>query len=579
VRLTIDRLVTRGKIPRQLKVDSALIERVARDQFPAECGRQLSRPWPIQPPVARIRKLRVRLTIPAAELRPDTLAAAWTAAFIRELFATLAHPNGVEIVLFASRAEYAAAAIRDLLDGVATRRWAFEEFEPLFDLGKAEAALALFDKECLEIVPILFFLEDRGDLDRLLVIWGQAALERFFLVIARAIGASDGRPTIQDLITVAQLLLDRPSLVRETLLRQIDQHLDAHPSRERLALKLFLGLARQSDWRSARIASPQIISHAVRILSALLDLHKSAAIAESRLPRDTTGRPVDSIVSGLAASICSILVAAGAENRSVSSELWEKVSSIARFRAGENLLIEFRNILTTANPESRTALASLFEQLASMTVGTSLDSTSESKRISTDWAGLFFLVRIIDKLGWENRLVRSSLGTKWGPRLLTYILAGTALAIVNRFNDEPRCLDSGLALFSGWVDQPDLHGLRDFFASGTVETRRGILRELLDEQAAEQSSITWQSGFDLLAAHLIRELTGRIRCLGKASRSFVVKNFVTLPGRIRIEEKRLVVVFTSSPLNAVVHLSGLDDSVEEVDWLGGRRIEFEPYAL
>ena len=55
----------------------------------------------------------------------------------------------------------------------------------------------------------------------------------------------------------------------------------------------------------------------------------------------------------------------------------------------------------------------------------------------------------------------------------------------------------------------------------------------------------------------------------------MVKNFVALPGRIRIEETRLVVVFTSSPLHVVLHLSGLDDPVEAVGWLGGRRIAFQ----
>jgi hypothetical protein len=55
----------------------------------------------------------------------------------------------------------------------------------------------------------------------------------------------------------------------------------------------------------------------------------------------------------------------------------------------------------------------------------------------------------------------------------------------------------------------------------------------------------------------------------------VVKNFVALPGRIRIEETRLVVIFDSSPLHIVLHLSGLDDLVETVGWLGGRRIAFQ----
>jgi len=74
---------------------------------------------------------------------------------------------------------------------------------------------------------------------------------------------------------------------------------------------------------------------------------------------------------------------------------------------------------------------------------------------------------------------------------------------------------------------------------------------------------------------VIREFTEQIRCFGKPSRSFIIKNFVALPGRILIEEKRLVVMFTSSPLHVVIHLSGLDYPIESVSWLGGRRIEFQ----
>jgi hypothetical protein len=573
VTLTIDRLVTRGKIPRQLKVDSALIERVARDQFPAECGRQLSRPWPIQPPVARIRKLRVRLTIPAAELRPDTLAAAWTAAFIRELFATLAHPNGVEIVLFKSRAEYLAAAIRDLLNGVAAQRWAYTEFEHSFDLSTAEAAFAIFERDSSEIVPILLILDNWGLLDRLLAVWDQVALERFFFVIACGTGAQDKRPTIEDLITVAQVLLGRRSLLSET---NLPRDADAHFVQGKLALKLFLGLARESDWQSARIASPQIISHALRILGALLDLNKSTLVAGWQLPTNAAGLQGDPIISELTASIGNMMAAAGSKNRDAFSELLAKLSSIASYRFGQDLLIEFSNIITTGSTESRTAFAGLFEQLVSVTgAGNSQDRTPGSKWISTDCAGLFFLVRIIDNLRWETRLARSSLGTTFGPRLLTYILAGAALAIGDRFDEEPGYLDSGLALFSGWFDGPDLRGLRDFFASGSVDGRRDVLRELLGQEFTGECSIDWLNCFDSLATLLIREFTEHIRCFGKPSRSFVVKNFLALPGRIRIEEKRLVVMFSSSPLHVVLHLSGLDDPVEPVGWLGARRIEFQ----
>jgi hypothetical protein len=564
--LTIDKLLIGGKIPRQANVDRALIDRVARGEFATECGRQLNRPWPVQARVARIRQLRIRVNIPATQLRADALAKAWTAAFLRELFGALAHLNANEILQFESRAEYLAAAIKDLLDGATAQRWAYEEFEDLFDVGTPEAVLTLFEREYAEIVPILLILEDWGLLDRLLAIWNGASLERFFSVIASQTGARNKSLSIEDLIIVAQLLFDDGSLLAE-----MGPAGDANLVEGKVALRFFLDWARKSDWRTAQSVSPQTISQALHMLRTLLDLFQSAETRWRSLT-GATGHPGDPILSGPAVDIRNVIVAAGGENRTTFTELLDRVRLIAGSATRENPLIEFRNIIAAGNLERRTTFAELFEQLA---LATGAGTSPEGRRKSTDCAGLFLLIRVLDKLGWEDHLSRSSLSATYGPRLLTYILAGVASAVLNRFTEEPAYLDAGIALFSGWIDQPNLDGLRGFLASGSVETRRDLLRELLREETIEECSANWLACFDSLANQLIREFTKQIRCFGKPSRSFVVKNFVALPGRFRIEEKRLVVVFTSSPLHVVLHLSGLDDPVEAVGWLGGRRIEFQ----
>ena len=564
--LTIDRLLIGGKIPPWSNLDRDLIDRVARGEFATECGRQLNRTWPVQARVARIRQLRIRVNIPATQLRPDTLAKAWTAAFLRELFGALAHLNANEILQFESRAEYLAAAIKDLLDGATAQRWAYEEFEDLFDVGTPEAVLTLFEREYAEIVPILLILEDWGLLDRLLAIWNGAFLERFFSVIANQAGARNKDLSIEDLIIVAQLLFDDRSLLDKMAPAGNPNLVEG-----KVALRFFLDWARKSDWRTAQSISPQTISQTLRIIRTLLDLFQSAE-TRWRSPTGATGHPGDPILSGLAVDIRNVIVAAGGENRTAFTELLDRVRLTAGSHTRQNLLIEFGNIIAAGNLESRTAFVALFEQL---TLATGTGTGPEGRRKSTDCAGLFLLIRVLDELGWEGRLTRSSASATYGLRLVTYILAGVASAVLNRFTEEPTYLDAGMALFSGWIDRPNLDGFRDFLASGSVETRRDLLRELLGEETIEEYSVNWLACFDSLANHVIREFTKQIRCFGKPSRSFVVKNFVALPGRIRIEETRLVVVFTSSPLHVVLHLSGLDDPVEAVGWLGGRRIAFQ----
>jgi hypothetical protein len=571
--LTINRLLVRGKIPRRSNVDRTLIDRIVRDEFAVECSRQLNRPWPVQARVARIRQLRVRVSIPASQLRPDTLVKAWTAAFLRELFAALAHLRSVEIVQFQSRAEYVAAAIKDLLNGVSGQRWAYEEFERLFEVGTAEAVLTLLTREHAEIVPILFILEDWGLLDQLLALWNEAGLEQFFIVIAGESGVQAKRPSIEELIVVARLVLEHH-------FGEIEPAGGPSPAEGRIALKLSIDSARPSDRRTARLISPRTIYQAVRILRALLGLFRSA---EHRLRSltDSGGPAGDSVLSGSifpgsTVDIRNLTVAAGGENQNGFIELLDKLRLIAGANTQEKLLIELRDIIAAGNIENQTAFAEIFNELVTASgAGGGLDRAAKSKWISTDCVGLFLLIRVLDKLGWEDRLAQSSLSATYGPRLLTYTLAGVSSAILGRFNEEPAYVEAGVALFSGWMDAPDLRGFRAFLASGSVETRRDLLQGLLGQERAAQYSADWLTCFDSLANYLIQEFTEQIRCFGKPSRSFVVKNFVTLPGRIGMEEKRLVVSFTSSPLYVVIHLSGLDDPIEAISWLGGRRIEFQ----
>ena len=635
--LTIEKLLTRGKIPRQLRVDGRLVEQVAREQFAVECARQLGRSWPSQLRVARIRQLRVSVTISSGELTRDALARAWTASFVQELFAALARPNGTEIVRFESRADYLASVIRNLLSGTAPQQWAYQEFERSLNLGTAAAVFAVFDRDSSEIVPTLLILESWSLLDRLLAIWDAATLEGLFLAIERTNGLEDEKLTVEDLITVATLLLGRRSL-----LNGMDSPQGAGLGERKLALKLFLGLAREGDQKGSRTPSPLRIFRALGVLDTLLGCRKAVAAARKQFPlaaQPTVSKPdraiqtsrtafrellellgsiastevhqnlLDAFWNRLAtetgaiptsfadllgeltavftsdihrqqiAQLWNITGTGSSERRSVLAEFLAQLTSVVSSDSRRSQITQFWDIIAAGSNESRTAFATLFEELASAADSSDRQSiATKFNWISTECAGLFLLISTLERLGWGDRLRRLSFDAADGPRLMTYTFAGLGSAMLGRFDDAPASLDSGLTLFSGWVDAPDLSGLRRFFASEPAQTRRNLLRELLGNEVTEEETMDWAACFDSLANRLIREFASRIRGFARSSRSFIVKNFLALPGRIRIEETRLSIVMTSSPLNAVIHLSRLDDPIEEVSWLGGRRIEFEPYA-
>lgn len=585
--LTIDKLIVRGKI--SSRSGAASIDRISPGELSAECRRQLKGRWSGQTGVARIRQLRIRLKIPAKPLPADALVKAWTSAFLSELYAAFAHLHNVEIAQFQNRSEYLATAIRDLLNGVAGQRWAYEEFRHLFDANPAEAVQSLFRNEPTEAVGVLLILEDWGWLDRLLAVCNETDLEQLFAVVKGR--ASAARLSFQDLVRVAQLALEYRSL--EIKLPDTTTLAD-----RKIALKLFLRLARQYDGKPD--IPPGTIVEVLRILRALLNLFSSVA---NRLYALAGSKHLQSssILSGASlaerdrksAAIIELLnllrkwansspheilldqfwsmIATAPDSLQIAfAEMLPKLSTAVSSATQRQQLAALWDIITTVSTEKRMAFAEL---LADPTSAPSRGI--ESKWVSTDCAGLFLLVRVLDKLGWKDRVAQSSLGATYGPRLLTYTLAGVALAILGRFSEEPTHLDSGVALFSGWIEAPDLLGLRAFLAAGSVETRQDFLEQLLTQAAAIEYSASWQTGFDALASYLIYEFTEEIRCFGKPSRSFVVKNFLKLPGRILIEENRLAVTFGSSPLHVVIDLSRLDDPVESVSWFSGRRIEFQ----
>jgi hypothetical protein len=275
----------------------------------------------------------------------------------------------------------------------------------------------------------------------------------------------------------------------------------------------------------------------------------------------------------------NIMAAGSSGRRSAFTELLSQITSVICSDTHPELTTRFWDIVFAGTSELRTEFAALFEEPGSATnFGNEQSQLPTIRWISTDCTGLFLLINVIERLGWGDRLSRLSFDSASAPRLQTYVLASIALAILGRFDETPAYLDPGLALFAGWTEAPDLGGLRRFFASKTAHTRRDILVELLGNEVSEDESSNWQACFDSLANCLAQEFAKRIRGFGRSSRSFIVKNFIALPGRIRIEGTRLLVVFTSSPLNAVVHMSRLDDPVEDVAWLGRRRVEFEPYG-
>jgi len=201
--------------------------------------------------------------------------------------------------------------------------------------------------------------------------------------------------------------------------------------------------------------------------------------------------------------------------------------------------------------------------------------------IRSECAGFFLLVPVIQSLRWPERLLRSRLGAEYGPRTMTYLLAGIAFALRRVPIEDGSRLDAGTALFAGWFGEPYHAGFERFITSPSTDERMDFVTALTDAGNVIDPAIagSWRSTFAFLAATLVRAFAGRLRGFRQSSEQFIVRSFLNVPGGVEITPDRLRVVLDRNPLWVVVHLAGADSRADRVPWFGDRSVEFELEGL
>jgi hypothetical protein len=193
----------------------------------------------------------------------------------------------------------------------------------------------------------------------------------------------------------------------------------------------------------------------------------------------------------------------------------------------------------------------------------------------TEAAGLFLLVPIVERLDWPERIRRSTLGADYGTRAVTYVLTGTALALLGHPATEVAPFDPGVAIFAGWGDSPDHTALARACRRHDATTRAELLRLLVGDDVDRETIAGWDGVFAALGSHLVRKFAERLRGLSRSSERFIVDRLLAVPGTVALGDRRVLVRLGSNTFWPVVRLSGADAAVDGVSWLGGRRLEFE----
>ncbi len=207
-------------------------------------------------------------------------------------------------------------------------------------------------------------------------------------------------------------------------------------------------------------------------------------------------------------------------------------------------LLELLRAAPSARPHVLAALAA-----AGLPRPASAASAASEPWRELDRASLLLLAGAVLRLDWHR---------EWqsDPRGFQCFLYGVAAAVRGSFNAAVPFADPDAALFAGIFGEPSLEALRRFFAA---DSRAARIPESAD------ALLAW--------------FTARVPGFRRAAPEAIVRQFLSSPGRVRVEEQRVLVHLAANPVFLAVHIASLDEPLERVPWFDNRKLEFRIEGL
>lgn len=531
--LTIQKLSARFHAARRASERVCRLIPTLRGDLAAAFSYQLAPRWPSRAGICLIRRLPVRIRVTAEELEAGRLPFVFAAAFAEALAPLLEHPGAprpAEMVHFESQSAYLAQFVMDLLSGIAAARWEYEELRELRSCDPVDAIVSLFEREPGQFLLVLCELETNSALEPFLARLGEYGLERLLIVTARTPAGVVHELSLADLASVAKAVLLLPSSYLRFPLATRAQ-----------AFRVFVRRAAELQQADERLSPWQVFD----CLKALeLVLKHLAGLA----PQDWH-RPLEDLLREGKSDVGASRVSA----------LLSQMKNHAECSAGRNL-------------------RELLEQLAQKTSASSVEHTE--RLFSSRCAGLFFLVRLLRRDGWPAVVGETSAGGESGARAVQLLLATLSLEALGHDLRVAGELDPGVALFSGCFGALDLAALREFQSErASVLSAELSARLKRDSGSADDLPGPGESPVASLGHRYLQRIREEVPGLRQASREFLVKNTLALPGRICVTPDLLTIELPPAPFHVALHIAGMDQAVEEVPWLGGRGIRFRLEGL
>lgn len=521
--LAIHKLSTHCRSPKSIERGDELVDEVARGALHSELAAQLGPSLDRLPAVVRIQGLRVQVEIPAKQFSATVLADRWARALTVALHKALAHPessSSVAIRRYQSHAEYIASLVRHLLTEGATPTWQFPELVELQGQPAPQAALEFLLLEPAEIADTVFHLSRANWLEPLLGILDELQLERLMQAIAPVEGSERG-------LDVAALIELGQSMSAPGAL-----HSQWPMASRRQAIRLWSRLPRRFPLRA--------MWHGMRLLVYLLENPDMLVGADNPLSGTTL---LPRWCEVLLAQIAALLKDAPRQTGTATTSLPGNDPQQLREAPAvlKTVLSDLRPLLPSAARAGR-----------------------PGRWIESQNCGILLLLSTAQRMGFFRLARKAEFETFGGPCAISFLLAALGMTLAGEpgaHRDDP--MDPAVLLFAGIFAEVDRVGMEHFFSKASPHA--------VSELAQAES---WPDALHLLANDLASKFAQRVRGFRQASRAAVVKQFIRTPGRILVEDVRLLVVLSATPWAVALRISAMDESLQGIEWLPGRRVDF-----
>ena len=515
--LAIHKLLTRCRVPKGSEATARLLDDAAHSALLDELGAQLGPSLDRLPAVVRVRGLRVKLRISGRQVSTKSIASGWARALTLALHRALAHPDGdgsVGIVRFVSRATYQAAMLRHVLGGGPRKTWRFPELALCRSSSVFQSCLELLLAEPPLIGDTLFELQAGDWLDPLLLTWDELSLEHLMNALATSAPVSDSL-SFDDFLKIALVAAAPGGL----------QGCWRFDSR-RQAIRLWMRLSRRYPVRQ--------VWHSLRLLKIMLE----TPVLFSKSASELLAGPIP-FPQWCAAALEHVQAQASSHRMFPSSTATEEL--LLAFSASRHR--DIAGILDLLRPS----------------LPTSVRLQQCSEWVVSNCAGMLLLTASLRRLNFWALSHNPRFGV---PRSLSFVLMGIGMNLLGPWQPGDH-LDSAVTIFSGCFGTPDRSALQEFFKYTDVS-----------EASEFANGSDWQHWFAAAGEKVVRDFARRIRGFRESSLPAVVKQFLRVPGRLLVEDKRLLVELASSPWSVALHISSAYDRVEGVEWLSHKDVEF-----